>query len=149
MGRELRSLFRNAHCSPFEISSPTTRPNPNPNTHSIIGSLSSLLPTPSPSLGKTPCGLPHSSNHPVSSGHHVSCSRPCQDSFHPSVYLGHPFYKQLHFYLCLTSVLNKLFFWRRQWQPTPVLLAGESQGRGSLVGCRLWGRKGSDTTEVT
>ena len=28
--------------------------------------------------------------------------------------------------------------WRRQWQPTPVLLPGESQGRGSLVGCRLW-----------
>ena len=30
--------------------------------------------------------------------------------------------------------------WRRQWQPTPVFLPGESQGRGSLVGCRLWGR---------
>ena len=30
--------------------------------------------------------------------------------------------------------------WRRKWQPTPVLLPGESQGRGSLVGCRLWGR---------
>ena len=28
--------------------------------------------------------------------------------------------------------------WRRKWQPTPVLLPGESQGRGSLVGCRLW-----------
>ena len=28
--------------------------------------------------------------------------------------------------------------WRRQWQPTPVFLPGESQGRGSLVGCRLW-----------
>ena len=27
-----------------------------------------------------------------------------------------------------------------QWQPTPVFLPGESQGRGSLVGCRLWGR---------
>ena len=23
--------------------------------------------------------------------------------------------------------------WRRQWQPTPVFLPGESQGRGSLV----------------
>ena len=30
-------------------------------------------------------------------------------------------------------------FWRRQWQPTPVFLPGESQGWGSLVGCRLWG----------
>ena len=25
--------------------------------------------------------------------------------------------------------------WRRKWQPTPVFLPGESQGRGSLVGC--------------
>ena len=30
--------------------------------------------------------------------------------------------------------------WRRKWQPTPVFLSGESQGWGSLVGCRLWGR---------
>ena len=37
-------------------------------------------------------------------------------------------------------------FWRRKWQPTPVFLPGESQGRGSLVGCRLWGRTESDTT---
>ena len=28
-------------------------------------------------------------------------------------------------------------------------IAGESQGRGSLVGCRLWGRTESDTTEET
>ena len=28
-------------------------------------------------------------------------------------------------------------------------LAGESQGRGSLVGFRLWGRTESDTTETT
>ena len=39
--------------------------------------------------------------------------------------------------------------WRRKWQPTPVLLPGESQGRGSLVGCHLWGRTESDTTEAT
>ena len=38
--------------------------------------------------------------------------------------------------------------WRRQWQPTPVFLPGESQGRGSLVGCRLWGRTESDMTET-
>ena len=37
----------------------------------------------------------------------------------------------------------------RKWQPTPVFLPGESQGRGSLVGCRLWGRTESDMTEVT
>ena len=35
--------------------------------------------------------------------------------------------------------------WRRKWQPTPVFLPGESQGRGSLVGCHLWGRTESDT----
>ena len=39
--------------------------------------------------------------------------------------------------------------WRRKWQPTPVFLPGESQGRRSLVGCRLWGRTESDTTEAT
>ena len=38
---------------------------------------------------------------------------------------------------------------RRKWQPTPVFLPGESQGQGSLVGCRLWGRTESDTTEAT
>jgi len=34
-------------------------------------------------------------------------------------------------------------------RPTPVFLPGESQGWGILVGCRLWGRTDSDTTEVT
>ena len=38
---------------------------------------------------------------------------------------------------------------RRRWHPTPVLLPGESQGRGSLVGCCLWGPTELDTTEVT
>ena len=27
-----------------------------------------------------------------------------------------------------------LYLWRRAWQPTPVLLAGESHGQRSLVG---------------
>ena len=39
--------------------------------------------------------------------------------------------------------------WRREWQPTPVFLLGESQGRGSMVSCRLWGPTESDTTEAT
>ena len=39
--------------------------------------------------------------------------------------------------------------WKRKWQPTPVFLPGGFQGRGSLVGCRLWGRRESDMTEVT
>ena len=39
--------------------------------------------------------------------------------------------------------------WRRKWQPTPVFLPGKSQRWGSPVGCRLWGRTESDTTEAT
>ena len=39
--------------------------------------------------------------------------------------------------------------WRRKWQPTPVFLPEESQGRGSLVGCHLWGRIELDTTDMT
>ena len=39
--------------------------------------------------------------------------------------------------------------WRRKWQPTPVFLPGESQRRGSLVGCHLWGGTESDMTEAT
>ena len=39
--------------------------------------------------------------------------------------------------------------WRRKWQPIPVFLPGESQERGSLVGCCLWGHTESDMTEVT
>jgi len=39
--------------------------------------------------------------------------------------------------------------WRRKWQPTAVFLPGESQGRGSLVGCHLCGRTESDTTDAT
>ena len=53
-----------------------------------------------------------------------------------------------------TSIsLFTFMHWRRQWHPTPVFLPGESQGRGSPVGCRLWGRTESDTesdmTEAT
>ena len=43
--------------------------------------------------------------------------------------------------------LFTLMHWRRKWQPTPVFLPGESQGRGSLVICCLWGSTESDTTE--
>ena len=31
----------------------------------------------------------------------------------------------------------------------PAFLPGESQGLGSLMGCRLWGRTESDMTEAT
>ena len=39
--------------------------------------------------------------------------------------------------------------WGCKKQPTPVFLPEGSQGQGSLVGCRLWGRTESDTTEAT
>ena len=31
--------------------------------------------------------------------------------------------------------------WRRKWQPTPVLLSGESPGQRSLVGYSPWGHR--------
>ena len=52
--------------------------------------------------------------------------------------------ERLHFHFPLSMFMH----WRRKWQPTPVFLPGESQGWGCLVGCHLWGRTGSDTTEV-
>ena len=51
--------------------------------------------------------------------------------------------------ILLNNQYLKANYWRRKWQPTPVFLPGESQGRGSLVGCRLWGRTESDMTEAT
>ena len=37
----------------------------------------------------------------------------------------------------------------KEMAPPLVFLPGEFQGRGSLVGCCLWGHTESDTTEVT
>ena len=37
--------------------------------------------------------------------------------------------------------------WRRAWQPTPVLLPGESHEQRSLAGYSPWGHKQSDMTE--
>ena len=48
-----------------------------------------------------------------------------------------------------TFIFFTFMHWRRKWQPTPVFLPGESQGRGRLVRCHLWGHTESDTTEVT
>ena len=51
---------------------------------------------------------------------------------------------------CVTSLsLFTFMHRRRKWQPIPLFLSGESQGQWSLVGCRLWGRTGWDTTEAT
>ena len=35
----------------------------------------------------------------------------------------------------------------QKWQPTPILLPGESHGGRSLVGCSPWGLKELDRTE--
>ena len=52
---------------------------------------------------------------------------------------------------CSLTFIRILLFlehmWRRQWQPTPVLLPGKSHGWRSLVGCSPWGHWESDTTE--
>ena len=53
--------------------------------------------------------------------------------------------ERLYFHFLLSTFMH----WRWKWQPTPVFLPGESQGWGSLVGCHLWGRAESDTTEAT
>ena len=48
----------------------------------------------------------------------------------------------------ITFTVHFISIWRRNWQPTPVLLPGKSHGRRSVVGCSPWGRKESDTTEL-
>ena len=47
------------------------------------------------------------------------------------------------------KLLEFMHLAKLKWQPIPVFLPGESQGRGSLVGCCLWGCTESDTTEAT
>ena len=51
--------------------------------------------------------------------------------------------ERLHFHFSLSRIGEG------KWQPTPLFLPGESQGRGSLMGCHLWGRTESDMTEAT
>ena len=58
-----------------------------------------------------------------------------------SLRVGHDSVTSLSLSICM--------HWRRKWQPTPEFLPGESQGRWSLVGCRLWGHTELDTTEAT
>ena len=62
----------------------------------------------------------------------------------------------INFYYCTDVLLHwnispclsldcRMRFLYLQW----VLLPGESQGRGSLMGCHLWGHTELDTTDVT
>ena len=56
-----------------------------------------------------------------------------------------------HLYPCLPLfVASQVVPWRRQWRSTPVFLPGESQGWGSLVGCRSMGshRVGHDWSDL-
>ena len=50
---------------------------------------------------------------------------------------------QIQRMIFLLSILKIVLYsplWRRQWQPTPILLPGKSHGQRSLVGCGPWGR---------
>ena len=47
----------------------------------------------------------------------------------------------------ITTEKKKKIPWRREWQPTPIFLPGESQGQRSLTGYSLWGWKELDMTE--
>ena len=51
------------------------------------------------------------------------------------------------FFYCAYLIALTPLLWRRQWQPSPILLPRKSHGQRSLVGCSPWGREESDTTE--
>ena len=86
----------------------------------------------------------------------IFCRRQWQPT--PVLLLGNPmdgggwwaaFHRVARSQTPLSDFTFTFMHWRRKWQPTPVFLPGESQGWGSLVGCRLWGHTESDTTEAT
>ena len=82
----------------------------------------------------------------------------CYQNYFDSVHLPNPSLR-IKDDRMLTQQANTLFpppsheswfrwhSWRRQCQPTPVLLPGKSHGRRTLVGCSPWGHEESDTTE--
>ena len=37
--------------------------------------------------------------------------------------------------------LVRKILWRREWQPTPIFLPGESHGQRRPAGCSPWGRR--------
>ena len=47
----------------------------------------------------------------------------------------------------LVQFLGKEDPWRREWQPSPVFLLGESHGQRSLAGYSPWSHQESGTTE--
>ena len=75
---------------------------------------------------------------------HLTFYLPCPDCQpSPLIYPDHLLYFHHMAYHYLAG------YWRRQWQPTPVLLPGKSRGRRGLVGCCPWGHTELDTTEAT
>ena len=56
------------------------------------------------------------------------------------VTLHYPHYLVTHAIVFAVSIAPTALWWRRPWQPTPVLLPGKSHGWRILVGCSPWGR---------
>ena len=51
-------------------------------------------------------------------------------------------YKKEHIWVSSNEMDKpKAYYWKRKWQPTPVLLPGKAHGQKSLVGYSPWGRR--------
>ena len=78
---------------------------------------------------------------------------PQSNHFFQSLPLSHwsksPCISSQDYYKSKSLLIGPLAYplWRRQWQPTPVLLPGKSHGWRSLVGCSPWGCEELDRTE--
>ena len=109
-----------------------------------------------PLVGPIPCLLSNTPHPPFLLAHHFCCPQGVVYSSYLGA-LGLPRWHSGKEPSCQCKRYKKLKFdpwvrkipWRKAWQPTPVFLPGEPQGWRSLVGCCLWGRTESDTTEVT
>ena len=93
--------------------------------------------------------FPVNNHHPGA----IQSSQNKRHSYHPRQYNGFrsPMSRtrgrdqHIYFFLLFYSQLRgisgiSLWFWRKQWQPTPVLLSGNSHGRRSLTDCSPRGR---------
>ena len=95
-------------------------------------------------LNTVPCAIPEK----VTTPHSITLAWKIQRTEEPGRLQSLGSLRVRHDWVTSLSLFT-FTHWRRKWQPTPVFLPGESQGRGSLVGCRLWGHTESDTTEAT
>ena len=62
------------------------------------------------------------------------------------LYTPHFWFKEFQKEFCL-FFLVRVYYLRRKWQPTPVLLPGRSHGQRTLAVFSPWGHKESDMTE--